>query len=915
MQVLKSYDKSGNVDTDKLTDNFIENVHGSKIRDDSGNATDISDDNRITSLPVTVVVDGYDFTIWGSGEVTGEGEEKPAQDKLNITNLDLTATEDSIKAKVQTSNGNGATYTYYYKMSSSSDWIEAHTGSETSYTITGLSANTKYDVKVDATNGDENSSKTGSITTQDNRDTIPPTVQVKQGTITENSISVSVSANDSGSGMPSPATYKYYIKKSAEPSYPSTPEATDSNSSHTFSGLDNNTSYDIKVEVADRAGNTGAEELTGITTLITIPDANVDGVINVSEPQWSNGTASVTVTKGNNVDDSLDIEYKKEGDSNYTKINDGGTINGLVNGDKIYVHLTDGTRAGADKEVTIEDKIAPTVKVTQGATSTNGITVNVNATDNESGMPNPATYKYYIKESTAPSYPSTPTATSNNASNTFSELKQNISYDIKVEVTDNAGNVGTGTITLTTDTIPAPGDGKIGSIVWGNVQWEPTRGTASVTVSKGTGVDESLRIQYQVVENSSSQPVEGSYQTIDNGGAITNLQSGNVVYARLWDGKNAGSPATLNVQDTTPPKATIQLSATTADVGETITATVIQTDEESGVASGKYVFNTTSGNIGTEESSYTDGEVGDKLSLSASAEGKYYLHILIIDRAGNKTETISEAVTIETPGISPDDMAKNPTDYFGDTVNYTPKNNANVKWKIFYVGTNPNDSSDKTNRIYLIADDYINAKYAPNGKGGTPIYSDDTYEFSCMTVLDDYYANEVTNKLVQLWLKWLINPYNYGESSQAVAYLLDTNVWSTFTDNSGKAEYAIGGATLDMFCASYNKKYPNRTIQYESETWGYNSKWSTDSSYPFIDEGLGGLPTNDSLYVINNYNKAEGMWIASPSAANSNCLLTVTYDGSIVGNNDVHSAGSRPIVCLKPDVKLVQQSDGTYNIN
>ena len=51
----------------------------------------------------------------------------------------------------------------------------------------------------------------------------------------------------------------------------------------------------------------------------------------------------------------------------------------------------------------------------------------------------------------------------------------------------------------------------------------------------------------------------------------------------------------------------------------------------------------------------------------------------------------------------------------------------------------------------------------------------------------------------------------HGHSNMgAVAYMLDTNVWSTFTDSAGKAEYAIGGPTLDLFCASYNQKYSDK---------------------------------------------------------------------------------------------------------
>ena len=1807
MQILQSYNKNGDIDLDKLTDNFIKNIPGAQIRGDDGSATDISDDNRITDLPVTVVVDGYDFTIWGSGTVTGEGEEKPSQDKFNITSLNLTSTEDSITAKVQASNGNGATYTYYYKLSSSSDWIQIHKGTETTCTIEGLEPGESYDIKVEAINGEESSSKEGTISTQEHSIAIPdantpgvidvqgpnwngdgtasitvtkgdgvddslyieykkdgdtdytrvdgdtiggiasgdkiyihltdgttdgtdkvievkdltnPTVVVSQGAVTETSIQITVNATDSESGIPSPATYKYYIKKSTEGTYSNEPTATDGNAGYTFTNLDDNTSYDIKVEVVDRAGNTGSGESKGVKTLITIPNINDDGVINVGGPNWNgDGTADVTITKGDNVDDDLTIEYKKEGDDDYTPLGDGETIEGLESGDKIYIHLTDGDRTSEDKVIEIKDETGPTVEVTQGATSTNGITVNVEVHDGESGMPASPTYNYYIKKTSDADYPAQPTATDTNASHTFIGLVQGESYDIKVEVVDNAGNTGTGTLPgITTDTVPDAGDDQTGSIVWSNVKWDQNTGTASVTVSKGAGVSDSLQIQYQIVANSETQPQEDSYTDIGNGGTISNLTSGNVVYARLWDGNNAGSPASINIEDsvlptvtltqgtvaettiavsvsatdnesgvsssasykyyykksteinypstpaatvnstsyifeglepgttydvkvevadnagnvgsdeikgittlatipdinvegtinvegptwsngtasvtiskgadvssglyleyrkgdtgtftrvtgnsvsidglvngdkiyvhltdgtrtsedkvieitdtvapsatislssttvstdgsitatvtqtdadsgiditktkyvynttateigtdeasytgtfsktpqdiilnatiagtyylhvltvdnagnkketisepvtvstsqggsqggeqggsgtdiqtgaiqfgdlqwdetnttasvtvnktesnelelqykigegtwttienggtitglkdgdvvtaclydgttrgyyttlnvqapdTTAPSAIITLSATSATAGNSITATVNQTDDKSGIdlAQTKYVYNTTATEIGTDEASYTGGTFSKNpqdIILNATTAGTYYLHVLSVDKAGNKKETISEAVTVEEPkgpvyldgmtykegdedtgivaideagnewvwvevpksiyttatsdtdydaiyndmktytsdysdfdyadedngssssyidynteknrmlknvydnggfwisryeigtfdttqsienenisviesvatpvskqnaypivtksfsgaqnlvrkintqanllfgvqwdltlrflqekvglnvselnrnstswgnyrntsftidrgkyttdstssssitwsdatnvtkpsssswilttgaaernkkmniydlagnveewtlerntflgyartfrgggssasyrdddysdymggvvgepidnneyagfraalygeghresgstepqtgaieygdlqwddsystasvtvsktgsntlelqyrintgewqtvdsgytitGLKAGDIvtaclfdgssrgyyttlnvvapepgsaeyiASHPDEYYGQYVDYQPKNgDTEVKWKIFYAGTNPNDPSDTTSRIYLIADDYISSEYAPQGKDGSSISTTRTnYTLAFDNVISDYSgSSDVTNSLVKPWLSYLNSyPDSTNDNMKAVAYMLDTNVWSTFKDSSGKAEYAIGGPTLDLFCASYNQKYPTKTIQYQtSNSRGYQVKWSSDSSY---STSISGLPTNDSLYVISDTDKAHAMWLASPSAHDHAGAYYVMIVHSI-GNVSVdycdglaNYPGFRPVVCLKAGTELKQKEDGTYEI-
>ena len=220
-----------------------------------------------------------------------------------------------------------------------------------SETISGLTDGDVIIVRLTDGKGNYGGVKTINIEDANN-----PTVVVNQGAVTETSIQITVNATDSESGIPSPATYKYYIKPSTEENYPSAPTTTDGNAGYTFNGLDDNTSYDIKVEVTDNAGNTGSGELKGIKTLITIPNINDDGVINVDGPNWNgDGTGSITITKGDNVDDELDIEYKKEGEDEYTKLEDGETIEGLQDGEKIYIHITDGDRTSEDKEIEIKE--------------------------------------------------------------------------------------------------------------------------------------------------------------------------------------------------------------------------------------------------------------------------------------------------------------------------------------------------------------------------------------------------------------------------------------------------------------------------------------------------------------------------------------------------------------------------------
>ena len=215
----------------------------------------------------------------------------------------------------------------------------------------------------------------------------------------------------------------------------------------------------------------------------------------------------------------------------------------------------------------------------------------------------------------------------------FTGLEQDVVYNIKVVIEDDNGtaekviNVTTGELTGTVT--------QKGETVWSN-------GTATIELeTKETGVT----IQYQV------GGTEG--QWLDYKGPITGLHHGETVYAVTTDGNNQSGYTSIDIVDEVKPQdATINLSTTTAKENETITATVTHTDNESGVniTNCKWVYNTTGTPIGTEEGSYTGGNFssnGETINLTASVAGTYYLHVLTIDVAGNKIETISKAVTVE----------------------------------------------------------------------------------------------------------------------------------------------------------------------------------------------------------------------------------------------------------------------------
>ena len=349
---------------------------------------------------------------------------------------------------------------------------------------------------------------------------------------------------------------------------------------------------------------------------------------------WSTGSATLTLTTDV---EGVTIQYRKNSESNWTNYT--SAVPSLLHGDKVYARgVKGGETVINEKEFKIQDTIAPTVTIANTSSTTNSISATATATDNEAGMGSNPQYTFYIKKTTEADSAYTQIGSSANTSVIKGELEQNTSYTIKVEVADVAGNKGQATKEITTGKIADAGEGLTnGAIIASSPVW--SNGTASITLSTSSG----LTIQYQ------KGGISGSWTTGTN---VTGLHHRDTVFARLTDGKNYGGEASITILDTVAPQAsTINLSATSTTTAGSVTATVTLKDNESGVnaTASKWVYNTNSGNIGINESSYnnTFSSNGQTIQLKATTAGTYYLHVLTVDNAGNKKETISSTVTVK----------------------------------------------------------------------------------------------------------------------------------------------------------------------------------------------------------------------------------------------------------------------------
>ena len=355
----------------------------------------------------------------------------------------------------------------------------------------------------------------------------------------------------------------------------------------------------------------------------------------VGETTWNSGLATIEL-ETTETEYVLQYQINSIAEGTWKKYT--GPISGLSHEDTVFARIFDGVNGSEETTITIQDKVEPTITEVSSSSTTNSVSLQVAAVDNEYGMPTSPTYTFYIKKQTESesSYVKDQEVASN--SYTKTGLEQGVTYTVKVEVADKAGNTGIFTKNITTGNIGGATSGlKTGNIVASNPTW--SNGTASITLSTTTG----LTIQWQ------KGGISGNWTT---GTQVTGINHNVTVFARLTDGKNYGNEASVTVLDgNNPQTATISLGATSANTGVNVTATVTHNDNESGpnIASCKWVYNTTSGTIGTNPSSYTGtfSSNGQAINLNASIPGSYYLHVLTVDKAGNAIESIKGPITVK----------------------------------------------------------------------------------------------------------------------------------------------------------------------------------------------------------------------------------------------------------------------------
>ena len=343
------------------------------------------------------------------------------------------------------------------------------------------------------------------------------------------------------------------------------------------------------------------------------------------------------------------------------------------------------------------------------------------------------------------------------------------------------------------------------------------------------------------------------------------------------------------------------------------------TDAQSGVniSKCKWVYNQTAEKIGTNEENYTEGVIPtaqniQRISLNIKTAGTYYLHLLIVDNAGNAAEIISGEITVENPYPLLATQVN-----IGDYVAYNDKID-NVKWQVLSKNTStgevvlisensiddcgePNEETGIIGRLkiygangYLYAEDMINQKCSEYGHG---IGADESKKFTY----------KIGDTLEGLSTETLTGS---GARSINIEDINKITGYKPSTGNSYKNLIYYPTRKLDN---GYSDSIASKT--YQRTYYNYNaSEYLTD--------------TNSEIYKILFKNKYY--WLAS------RCVRAqkdnVYFNVCIIGSNKIDSVsvgygnfssfdeysyeyGVRPIVYLKASVKTTgQDSNGAWTI-
>ena len=358
-------------------------------------------------------------------------------------------------------------------------------------------------------------------------DELAPLIEIKKATATTNTITATVTTRRNEGGK-----IEYYIKEKGSQKF-DLAGTTDQNT-FKYTKLKQEKTYVIEAVAINTNGKKKVSKEYEIKTSL-VPKIDSNEIKFTSVPnEWTNKSVEVTATL--TVDgQNFTLTTSKNSTSGWIASNRQiFTENGTM-----YAALTDGNNYGiaASHEVTNIDTTKPIVKSLSVTTNT----IKITATDEASGI-----YSYAISESETMPKTFTKLDNSTQVFNTVVEnLKQSTKYYVWVK--DVAGNISEVASTKT-GTVPKLTDANT-TITKSPNDWTTQEVTATVTTTE-------KNYALQTKKDNGEWQTTNSQKYTENG----------TIYARLWDGTNAGEeiykPIT-NIDKTAPTATNIEIKNVT----------------------------------------------------------------------------------------------------------------------------------------------------------------------------------------------------------------------------------------------------------------------------------------------------------------------------------------------------------------
>ena len=418
----------------------------------------------------------------------------------------------------------------------------------------------------------------------------------------------------------------------------------------------------VYVRAVDNAGNVSGtasivvrHDTTAPATPTITAKVGSDSGSAYTSGSWTSQPIIITATSSDTQSQINRIEYSYNNSSwstswgtDLTTNGNSKSIKGTWNGNynnTVYVRAVDnvGNVSASSSIVIREDATAPTINTGISGTATSkSITLSLVASDNLSGVNK---IVWYYKDSTASSYTSatdtyTATTAQTTRTHTFTGLTQNKTYNAYAVVYDAVGRT-TQSSTINVSTVQVPNLATTnGKFTYSTTNW--TNGNVTATASTTTG-----GYSIQTSTDASNWSTNASISRSSNG----------KVYARLWDGKNAGGYLTGNISNID--KTNISISSFTASPSSTIatvaTLSTTVNDANSGLSTIVWQWGTTTNYGSSSTSTYTTkngatagttGAVTKTFSLTGlRASTTYYVKMTAYDVAGNANTSTTSFTT------------------------------------------------------------------------------------------------------------------------------------------------------------------------------------------------------------------------------------------------------------------------------